>query len=157
MQRWEHTFYVCVHFIVINCRLSCFVSGLKPWKCIGYVHLLPRNVLDLLKVESHQSHSESLGPRWELIQCVRSQRWYEEFMVSVHRDWCTPLLFYPRISSLGGSHRSRHEGNWLTGVIRVEELLRLDHRIRHQLLSWCPCQDHKAPVMELVWVQLWYT
>ena len=82
------THFLCVrkfHRHQLQTELFCF------WPETLKVHrlctsILSRNVLDLLKVESHQSHSESLGPRWELIQCVRSQRWYEEFMVSVHRD-----------------------------------------------------------------------
>ena len=48
------------------------------------------------------------------------------------------LLFYLRLSGLGGSHRSRRERELVARscLVRAEEMLRLSHRIRHQLLSW---------------------
>ena len=66
-----------------------FTVWLRGWSlesASAMMHLLSRNMLDLLEVESHQSYSKSLISWWKLIQCVSTQKWHQGFMVCFHRD-----------------------------------------------------------------------
>ena len=97
------------------CILSLSFVDFTAW-CTGHVLLLSLNILDLLGVESHQSHSESLhvgGPCFS----VRALR-QSGFMVCFHKDFPTmyspgPAFAYPCELLFGFLiQRERYFFNW---------------------------------------------